>query len=314
MTSAPFTSRFYASPDGLKLHYRDYAGPPDARLAVLCLPGLTRNARDFDELAPHLAQRYRVLCADLRGRGLSEYAKDPFTYVPPVYVRDIAALLKAAHLRQVAVIGTSLGGIVAMILAAVMPARLLGVIINDIGPEIDPDGIARIGMYLGKTRPISTWDEAAAVMKELDAKIFPEYQDADWHKMARRRFVEKPDGGLRPDHDLNIAKPFASSTAVVDLWPFFQALRRLPALAIRGAHSDLLRPEAFTRMKHMVPRLQQVTVPSRGHAPYLDEPAALRSIDDFLASIPSHIGPLTVARRTISSALFLAKLKAQGVI
>ena len=165
MTEAPFTSRFYTSPDGLKLHYRDYPGPSNAPFAVLCIPGLTRNARDFEELAPHLAAKYRVLCVELRGRGLSEYAKDPMTYVPPVYVRDVAALIKAASLSQVALIGTSLGGIISMVLAGVMPAKLLGVVLNDIGPEIDPAGLARIAGYLGKTKPVTTWDEAAAAVQ-----------------------------------------------------------------------------------------------------------------------------------------------------
>ena len=310
----PFTSRFYTSHDGLKLHYRDYAGPENPRLTVVCIPGLTRNARDFEDLAPHLAQTYRVLCPELRGRGLSEYAKDPFTYTPPNYVRDIAALLEAAQQKQVALIGTSLGGIVSMVLAAIMPQHLLGVVLNDIGPEIDPGGVSRIGSYLGKNKPVANWDEAAAAIKELDGKVFPDYAGDIWIKMAKRRYVETADGALRADYDFNIAKPFTTGAGNADLRPFFRSLRRLPALAIRGGTSDLLKPEAFNRMKHMVPTLEQVVVPNRGHAPYLDEPQALGAIDAFLAQLPMRLGPLTVARRAIGSTLFLVKLKIQGVI
>ena len=309
-----YTSRFYTSHDGLKLHYRDYAGPANPRLTVVCIPGLTRNARDFEDLAPHLAQTYRVLCPELRGRGLSEYAKDPFTYTPPNYVQDIAALLDAAEQKQVALIGTSLGGIVSMVLAAIMPQRLLGVVLNDIGPEIDPGGVSRIGSYLGKAKPAANWNEAAAAIRELDAKVFPEYQGDIWIKMAKRRYVETPEGNLRADYDFNIAKPFTTGAGNADLRPFFRSLRRLPALAIRGGTSDLLKPEAFNRMRHMVPTLQQVVVPNRGHAPYLDEPVALHAIDAFLAQLPSRLGALTVMRRAMGSALFLAKLKIQGVI
>jgi pimeloyl-ACP methyl ester carboxylesterase len=314
MADAPFISRFYTSSDGLKLHYRDYPGPAGAPFTVLCVPGLTRNARDFEELAPHLAQKYRVLCVDLRGRGLSEFAKEPATYIPPVYVRDMAALIDAAGLAQVALIGTSLGGIISMIMAGVMPARLLGVVLNDIGPEIDPAGLTRIAGYLGKTTPVTNWDDAAAAIQRLDGTIYPGYQPADWQKMARRRFVQAPDGSFRPDYDLNISKPFAGSTAAIDLWPFFRAMKRIPVLAIRGGTSDLLNPAVFARMKHELPHIEQAVVPLHGHAPYLDEPEALQAIDRFLAALPARLGPLTVLRRNISAAMFLIRLKITGVI
>ena len=313
MNSAPFTSRFYTSPDGLKLHYREYAGPANAPFTVLCIPGLTRNARDFDELAPHLATRYRVLCAELRGRGLSEYAKDPSTYVPPVYVRDIAALINAEGLTRVALVGTSLGGVVSMILGSLMPAKLLGIVLNDIGPEISPVGLARIASYLGKTKPINSWDDAAETMKFLDGQIYPDYQQADWLKMARRRFVEE-NGAFRPDYDLNISKPFAGSSAAVDLWPFFLSLKNIPLLAIRGGTSDLLSPEVFACMKQEMPHMQQAVVPHHGHAPYLDEPEAIQAIDGFLESLPSRVGAFTALTRTVKSILFLARLKIKGVI
>lgn len=313
-TTAPFTSRFYTSPDGLKLHYRDYQGPPDAHFTVLCIPGLTRNARDFEELAPHLAQRYRVLCVELRGRGLSEYAKDSATYVPPVYMRDVAALIQHEGLAQVALIGASLGGIISMILGGVMPQRLLGVILNDVGPELDTAGLTRIASYLGKSKPINSWDDAAAAIQFLDGANYPGYQQADWQKMARRRFIQTEDGSFRADYDLNISKPFAGSSAAVNLWPFFLRLKRIPVLAIRGGTSDLLSAEVFARMKREVPHLQQAVVPQHGHAPYLDEPEALQAIDSFLAGLPSRLGPLTVLSRSLGAMAFLTKLKITGVI
>lgn len=311
---AAFTSRFYTSPDGLRLHYREYAGPPHARMTVLCIPGLTRNARDFEDVAPHLADRYRVICAELRGRGLSAYASDPMTYVPATYVRDMVALLDAAGVKRVAVIGTSLGGIISMLLAALVPERLLGVVINDIGPELDPVGLARIGSYVGRSKPITTWDEAAAAIEAIDGTIFPEYKGDDWVRMARRRFIEAPDGGLRADYDLNISKPFVASAKAVDLWPFFRAFRMMPILAIRGALSDLLSPEIFDRMQSAVPHLKRVTVPNRGHAPYLDEPESRTAIDAFLDALPTAIGPLTAMRRKAAALALLIRLKLNGTI
>lgn len=312
--AAPFTSRFYTSFDGLTLHYRDYGGPRGAPLTVICIPGLTRNARDFEDLAPHLAQKYRVLCVELRGRGLSEYAKNPATYVPPVYVRDIDSLIAAAGLTQVALIGTSLGGIISMVLGGIVPHKLLGVVLNDIGPELDPAGLARIATYVGKSRPIITWDEAAAVVEDLDRVVFPGYSAADWQRMARRRFAVSEDGAFRPDYDLNISKPFSGSAAAVNLWPFFGAMKDIPMLSIRGETSDLFSPEVFARMKREVPALKQVTVARHGHAPYLDEPEAIEAIDAFLAGLPRRLGMFTALSRQMRALVFLARLKIKGVI
>ncbi len=311
-SAAPsFVSRFYTSADGLNLHYREYAGPKDAPFTVLCIPGLTRNARDFEELAPHLAQRYRVLCVDLRGRGLSAYAKDPMTYVPTTYVRDVIALLKAERLRRVALIGTSLGGIVSTALTSIMPQRVLGVIVNDIGPEIDPAGLKRIGGYLGKAKPIQSWDDAADAIKAIDAVIYPDYTPADWQRMGRRRFRKDPDGTFRPDYDLDISKPFTGAPSP-DLWPFFRRLRGIPAMVLRGANSDLLAAATLEKMRAEIPGLRTVEVPSRGHTPNLDEPVALSAIDQFLANLPRRNGPFTSMARTVAGAAFMIKLALKG--
>ncbi len=312
--AALFTSRYYASADGLRLHYRDYPGPANARLTVVCIPGLTRNARDFEDVAPHLADRYRVICVELRGRGLSEYAKDPMTYVPQTYVRDIIALLDAVGVKRVAIIGTSLGGIISMLLATVVPARLLGVVINDIGPELDPVGLARIGSYVGRTKPIQSWADAAAAIEAIDGMVFPEYKGEDWVRMARRRFVETPEGGIRADYDTDISKPFIATAKAVNLWPFFRSFRMIPVMALRGGHTDLLSVEIFEKMQIEVPHLKRVTVPNRGHAPYLDEPEARAAIDAFLDSLPARIGFLTAVKRKAIAAATLIGLKLKGEI
>ncbi len=308
-----FTSRTYKSFDGLDLHYRDYAGDHAGRPVVLCLPGLTRNARDFEDLAAHLAGRgYRVLCADLRGRGLSQYAKEPMTYVPPIYVQDVAALLDAAGVQAVALIGTSLGGIIAMIMAAVMPHRLVGAVLNDIGPELDPEGMARIGQFVGKSVPVATWDEAAAAIKRGEGAFYPDFGPEDWMRQAKRRFIQMDDGRLRADYDLDIAKPFAVNFAPVNLWPFFAAFGAIPVLAVRGGISDLLSPAVFARMKEVKPDLEQATVPNRGHVPLLNEPESLPAIDRFLDRLPPKWGLFTRFRRWLAGMKFAAGLKKQS--
>lgn len=308
-----FVERYYQSSDGLKLHVRDYPGPAEPRLTVLCIPGLTRNARDFEDLAPHLAQKYRVLCVELRGRSKSEYAKDPMTYRPPVYVRDILSLLDAFDLRHVALIGTSLGGIISVVLGAVAPTRVLGIVMNDIGPEVDTAGISRIAAYVARGYSGPSWEAAAAALKELDGKIFPTYTQDDWVRMAKRRFTQAPDGSISHDYDLNIAKAFgnaaeaeASATA---LHPFFKSLRGIPVLALRGEISDVLSAKTFAEMKQTLPHIEQVLVPNRGHTPYLDEPEALGAIDKFLEFLPSGLSFGQMMRRGYRQAAFLVKLK-----
>lgn len=320
MTQAAFRSRTYRSFDGLTLHYRDYAphGGGEARATVLCLPGLTRNARDFEDLAAHLAGRgHRVLCADLRGRGGSAFAPDPMTYVPAVYVRDIAALLDANGLAEVAIVGTSLGGILAMIIAAAMPYRLLGAVLNDIGPDLDPAGMAWIAQFVGKSVPVATWDEAAAAIQKGETAFYPDFGPGDWMRQAKRRFVHMADGRLRADYDLDIAKPFAVAFAPVSLWPFFASFREIPVLAVRGGLSDLLSAEGFARMKQVKPDLEQVTVPNRGHVPLFNEPEIAPVLDRFLEGLPTHLGAMARLKRRWRAAMFLwaarrATKKARG--
>jgi pimeloyl-ACP methyl ester carboxylesterase len=276
----------WQSHDALRLHARLYWGPDDAAATVLCLHGLTRNSRDFEDLAPHLAERYRVLVPDLRGRGFS--ARDPQwqNYQPAVYVRDLLALLVAVDAPRVAVIGTSLGGMLAMMLGAGHRLRIAGIVLNDVGPEIDPVGIERIKHYAGRLAPVRSWPEAIAQVRTVYGDAWPGLDDARWAALARRGYREDAGGGVEIDADPNIGEALRATPArALDLWPLWQALRDLPSLAIRGAHSDILSAATFARMKSENPELQQCVVANRGHVPLLDEPECMAVIDAFLSNL-----------------------------
>jgi pimeloyl-ACP methyl ester carboxylesterase len=308
-----FHDRFVTTGDGLKLYVRDYPGPASARLTVLCIPGLTRNSRDFEDFAPHLAQKYRVLCVELRGRGRSEYAEDFHTYQPATYVRDILALLDQLGLKQIAFVGTSLGGIISMIISAVAATRVLGIVINDIGISVDPDGIARIAGYVARGYSGPSWDAAAEALRQLDGKIFPNWQHADWIRMAKRRFVAAPDGTIRHDYDLAIAKAFGDAnqarSSAGSLKPFFMQLGRIPLLALRGGISDVLSQATFDEMKSLQPHMIQCLVPNRGHTPYLDEAEAVTAIDAFLEKLPDRLGTAEKLRRAARQTAFMIGYK-----
>jgi pimeloyl-ACP methyl ester carboxylesterase len=276
----------WQSVDGLRLYSRIYEAANSGAPTVLCLHGLTRNSRDFEDLAPHLARRYRVIVPDLRGRGFS--ARDPHSqnYQPGVYVEDILALLATVDAPRVAVIGTSLGGMLAMMLSYSHPARIAGIVLNDVGPEIDPVGIERIKQYAGLLPPARNWNEAVAQTRAVYGDAWPGLPPERWQALARRGYREDAAGTVELDADANIGAALrASPAATLDLWPLWKALRKVPALAIRGAHSDILSTATFARMKHENPDLQQLEVADRGHVPLLDEPECLAAVDAFLSRI-----------------------------
>ncbi|HEY8120933.1 MAG TPA: alpha/beta hydrolase [Myxococcota bacterium] len=281
-------TREFTSSDGLTLSYRDYTGPPVSTAApVLCLPGLTRNARDFESLASELARSRRVLSPDLRGRGLSAFDPQPARYHPATYVRDVIELLAAAHAPRVLAIGTSLGGLITLLLAGAKPDALAGVVLNDIGPVVEEAGLARIRGYVGKTGAMRSWDEAAGACRAANAVAFPDFSAADWLSFARRCCVATPDGGVRFDYDPRISEPLAGSAATPpasDPWQLWSPLARIATLVIRGAHSDILSAETVAAMQRRKPDTIAVTVPGRGHAPLLDEPEALAAIRRFAAA------------------------------
>ncbi len=282
MNPTTWQDRYFQSADGLRLHYRDYPAAA-GRVPVLCLPGLTRNCRDFETIAPRIQRSRRVLCIDLRGRGLSQHDPNWRNYHPGTYVADVALLLADAGVERVIVLGTSLGGIIAMIMAATTPRVLAGVILNDIGPEVAPEGHQRISSYVGKSAPVRSWAEAAAQSRATNGFAWPDATDEDWLRIARRVYREV-DGVPRLDMDPMIGEAVraAPSGAAPDLWPVFAALRPIPVLAVRGATSDVLSQATFDRMAREKPDLVRVTVAGRGHAPTLDEPECVAAIDAFL--------------------------------
>lgn len=275
---------YWWSNDGLRLHYRDYAGPDD-RPPLLCLPGLTRNARDFEPLAKRLAGTWRLICPDLRGRAESAYAKDPMSYVPLTYLHDLERLLTDLALTRFVIVGTSLGGIIAMLMASTRPDRLAGAVINDVGPKIEEAGLARIRGYVGSGGNYSTWVHAARGLSEANADIYPDYGLEQWLAMAKRLYRLNSGGRVVLDYDMRIAEPLKvpGGEAGVDLWPALAGFKAAPTLVVRGERSDLFSAETAERMRNDIGNNTEVaTVPGVGHAPVLDEPEAAAAIDRLL--------------------------------
>jgi pimeloyl-ACP methyl ester carboxylesterase len=283
---SPYSEKFWSSHDGLKLYARVYPGPDSSARAVLCLHGLTRNSRDFEDLAPHLQRRYRVIVPDVRGRGLSARDPNPQNYQPAIYLQDIVTLIDTVAAQRVAVIGTSMGGLLAMMMAVGHRDRVSGVVLNDMGPEVDPTGLERIKAYAGRLPPPKKWDDAIAQTRSMFSEAWPNLSPERWSVLARRGYREDEKGGLHVDADPMIGEMLrAAPAATANLWPFWRALRGLPLLAIRGAQSDILSAATFAKMKAENPELEQLEVAQRGHAPLLDEPECVESIDAFLAQL-----------------------------
>lgn len=287
---AEFADGYWWSNDGLRLHYRDYPADPQfaARPAILCLPGLTRNARDFEALAERLAGQWRVICPEMRGRAESAIAKDPMTYVPFTYVQDIERLLTDLALKRFVAIGTSLGGIITMIMAPTHKDRLAGAVINDIGPDIEAKGLDRIRTYVGIGSTHPTWVHAARALAESQADIYPDYGLEDWLGMAKRLYRLNGQGRVVLDYDMRIAEPLRvpGSEAGVDMWPVMRAFREIPTLILRGELSDLMSEATARRMQSEIGgEAELVTVPRVGHAPALTEPESAAAIDRLLARV-----------------------------
>ncbi|HEY4369737.1 MAG TPA: alpha/beta hydrolase [Steroidobacteraceae bacterium] len=281
-----FHDHYFSARDGLKLYYREYEGAPQ-KLPVLCLPGLTRNSRDFDALSQHIAPRRSVIAPDQRGRGRSQYDPTWLNYHPGTYIEDMWTLLRHLSIERVVVIGTSLGGVMAMLMASLRPQAIGGIVLNDIGPELDPAGTRRIQSYVGKLPPVNSWDDAVAQMKLMFAAALPDFNDERWRVFAANSFVEDEHGVPRLASDPKIGELARAvpAAAAPTIWPAFAALKDIPVLAIRGALSDLLAEATFDRMQREKPDLVRVTIANRGHTPLLDEPESLAAIDAFLGRI-----------------------------
>jgi pimeloyl-ACP methyl ester carboxylesterase len=272
--------------DGLRLHFRDYPGN-DAKPPLLCLPGLTRNARDFGHFGERYSPGFRVLVLEFRGRGLSEYDPMPARYNPLTYASDTLQLLDHLNVAQAIFVGTSLGGLVTMTVAAMAPQRIAAAILNDVGPELSQEGLDRIKSYVGKNTRFETWDQAAEAIAARNSSAFETYTHDDWVAMARRNCRED-DGAIVFDYDMAIAHPFHTpegATPSVDMWPLFAALAQKPLLVVRGGKSDLLSEDTARRMQQAAPHAKFALVPGVGHAPELNEPAAAAAINEFLAAL-----------------------------
>lgn len=286
---AEYEDRWWRSADGtLRLHARDYPAAGEERgLPVVCLHGLTRNARDFEDLAPWIAERgRRVIVMDVRGRGESERDPQPMNYHPGRYAEDVLAGMDSLGVERAVFVGTSMGGLITMVVAQVRDSAVAAAALNDVGPQLNPEALVRIAAFVGVQPEVATWDDAVAYTRGINGLNFPGVDDeAFWERFARRLFRE--DAGGRPvlDYDQEISAIFrvAPTGPAPDLWPAFRHLaQNRPTLLIRGATSDLLLEDGATRMREEAPEMAYAEVPNVGHAPLLDEPEALDALAALL--------------------------------
>ncbi len=297
-----FTDFFWTSHEGLPLHARDYAAAGETRkLPVICIHGLTRNARDFEDLAPRIAALgRRVLAVDVRGRGLSARDPDPMNYHPGTYAADVVSLLQAAGIEKAVFVGTSMGGLITLVLTSIAPQAIAAAVLNDVGPELSPVGLARIAGYTGMASRFETWNQAVAYAKAINEAAFPAYTAKDWEVFARRLFDEK-EGAFVLAYDPDISAPIRAATeaaaksqaeggqalAPPDMYPLFRALAKdRPLLLVRGGISDLIDPAIAERMRAAAPHMAYAEVPGVGHAPMLTEPKAWAAIEKLLQTAP----------------------------
>ncbi|TKZ22594.1 alpha/beta hydrolase [Shimia litoralis] len=270
----------FTTSDGLSLHYTDHGQGP----ALLCLPGLTRNASDFDYVMPHLTGM-RVICPDYRGRGQSDWTEDYGTYSIPQETQDVIALLDHLGIDRAAILGTSRGGLIALTLAALVPDRVAGVCFVDIGPVIETDGLATILGFIGLNPIWKTLDEAAEVFGSR-IQGFDNVPASRWREEVEKHFVPTS-SGLKINYDPKlrdaVLESYDPDAPAMDLWPLFDALATAPVAAIRGANSDLMSAQTLQDMQNRRPDMVAATIPDRGHVPFLDEDASVAVIKDWTA-------------------------------
>lgn len=280
---ADYTDQYFTNSDGLRLHYRDYNNAPSNAPVVLCMPGLTRNAKDFGAIADHLAPTCRLICAEQRGRGLSEWDPNPKRYTPVTYVDDMMQLRAHLKLDSVITLGTSLGGMMSMLMNAMHPGTIKAAIINDIGPEIDPKGIARIKSYVGKGIPPETWQQAIAAVRSANAGVYPHFSAQEWETFTHYLYADQ-NGKPVVQYDPAIRQNFDSEEdqSAPDLWPVFAQMHSMPMVVLRGELSDILSAETLERMAREHPDMVPVTVTGVGHVPLMAEPEVHKAIDQLI--------------------------------
>ena len=279
---------FYRSPDGLNLFAKRY-GPDDAPLTILCMHGLTRNHKDFEPMIEALPDRYQFVAVDVRGRGKSDRDPNPEHYSPALYVADMAALLDHLKLDRVALIGTSMGGLMSMIMMKAMPQRVRGVVLNDVGPVFEKSGLDRIASYTSNVEPKAGWEEAARAVGEVQADIFPDYGPEQWMAFARRTYRELDNGSVVLDYDPAITRTVGQVRpgllTRIAMWKLYKETAKVPLLVVRGETSDILSERTAEKMLKRHPDAQLAIVPRVGHAPILEEPEAVQAISRFLAHV-----------------------------
>jgi pimeloyl-ACP methyl ester carboxylesterase len=282
-TGSTWQDGWFWSADGIRLHWREQPGPTD-RPTILCLPGLTRNSSDFLALGDRLAGRFRLIAVDLRGRGESAWPKDSLTYVAMSYLHDLGRLFEAASVGRCIIVGSSVGGLLALQMTTAHRPRMAGIILNDIGPDVEPEGLKRLRGLVGRAGNWPTWLHAARDFEQKHGAIYPTWTLTDWLGFAKRICRIAPSGRIVFDYDPRIADPFRLPQLDhgTDFWAAFGMLAGLPVLSLRGERSDVLTAATQARMAAMLPDLRVVTVPAVGHAPALDEPAAAAAIAAFL--------------------------------
>jgi len=284
-----YSDHFFTTPDGPRLHYRDYAPVGEVRgVPVVCLHGLTRNVKDFEDLAPQIAAMgRRVIVISMRGRGRSDSDPQTDRYQPLIYAIDVVSLLEEIGLDKAVFIGTSMGGIISLIIASQNSALFSAFVLNDIGPEIAQSGLDRIMSNVSNRDPAKDWNEASERTRTDNVETFPNRLDdtAYWMDLARKTWVENETGQLVYDYDPAIFDQMGGDEPLPDLWPFFEALKPIPTLVVRGGITDLLSPDTLAEMKRRKPDLETVEVPDVGHAPMLTEPEAWSAIQGFLQSV-----------------------------
>jgi pimeloyl-ACP methyl ester carboxylesterase len=273
--AAPPRDLTYASFDDLKLHVRHYPAPDEKARSVICLPGLTRNARDFHQLATYLSTHLQ--------KPRNVYWRN---YIPFIELIDLLDFMTVQGLHRVGIVGTSRGGIIAMLMAALRPTAMGPVVLNDIGPVIETRGLARIMGYVGRMPVPKSWPDAVNILREMNERAFPEFSDAQWDEMARDVFDERK-GRPALAYDRRLARALGTidlSRSVPDLWPQFIALGQVPVFVIRGANSDVLSADTLEAMIERHPNLRSMTVPDQGHAPVLKEHDVIEAIGSFFAA------------------------------
>lgn len=284
-----YANHLYRSADDrLDLYARIYGGDGPT---LLMMHGLTRNGSDFEALIAALGPNYRCIAVDQRGRGRSAYDPEPDNYNPVVYAADMFKLLDELGVEKAVLVGTSMGGLIAMLMAAAAPHRVGGMILNDIGPEVEKSGLDRIQGYVGAIEPFADWEAAAAHCRRINSDAFVDVDDRFWMRFARHTCIELPDGCVQPAYDPAISRGFSEDSPNLvppDLWPMWDRLSAVPVLSIRGAISDILSARTVAAMEHHHPdNFTAIEIPGRGHAPMLDEPEALAGIRSFLQSLES---------------------------